>query len=96
MTGLRESRRLGPPLPTPCARDAWWTFVVAQPRDLDEVHALRERFTMPTDRILLMPEGVRREGILERSLWVTDECRRHGFRYSPRLHVLLWGPRRGV
>ena len=25
-----------------------------------------------------------------------DECRRHGFRYSPRLHILLWGSKRGM
>jgi hypothetical protein len=27
---------------------------------------------------------------------VADWCRARGFRFSPRLHILLWGPRRGV
>jgi hypothetical protein len=27
---------------------------------------------------------------------VIEWCRRHGFRFSPRLHILVWGPRRGV
>jgi len=43
-----------------------------------------------------MPEGLRREELLERSTWIVDECRSHGFRYSPRLHILLWGSKRGM
>jgi len=27
---------------------------------------------------------------------VVDWCRERGFRFSPRLHILIWGPRRGV
>jgi organic radical activating enzyme len=27
---------------------------------------------------------------------VVEACKRHGFRFSPRLHIMLWGPRRGV
>ena len=27
---------------------------------------------------------------------VISWCTRHGFRFSPRLHILVWGPRRGV
>ncbi len=77
-------------------RNAWWKFVVVEPGDVAEVLRLMERFVLPRDRILLMPEGIRREELLERSLWVVEECRRHGFRYSPRLHILLWGARRGV
>ena len=78
------------------AREAWWKFVMAEPDDVDEVLGLIERFALPRERVLLMPEGVRREEILARSIWVAEACRRHGLRYSPRLHVLLWGARRGV
>jgi 7-carboxy-7-deazaguanine synthase len=64
--------------------------------DVAEVLHLVERWAPPRDRILLMPEGMHRGAILERSLWVVEECRRLGFRYSPRLHILLWGAKRGV
>ncbi|MGH7307166.1 MAG: 7-carboxy-7-deazaguanine synthase QueE [Candidatus Rokuibacteriota bacterium] len=77
-------------------REAWWKFVVTDQSDVAEVLQLRERFALPRHRILLMPEGIRRHEILERSLWIVEECRRHGFRYSPRLHILLWGAKRGV
>lgn len=96
-SGVPEAKRIVPSaIRALLARESWWKFVVARPDDVGEVLALVDRFALPRDRVLLMPEGVRRDEILERSRWVVDECRRHGFRYSPRLHVLLWGARRGV
>jgi 7-carboxy-7-deazaguanine synthase len=96
-SGVPEARRIQPAaIRAFVRRRAWWKFVVERPEDLAEVNALVARFRLPRERVLLMPQGVRREEILERSLWLVDECRRHGFRYSPRLHVLLWGARRGV
>jgi 7-carboxy-7-deazaguanine synthase len=32
----------------------------------------------------------------ERGLWIVEACKREGFRFSPRLHIDLWGDRRGV
>jgi len=57
---------------------------------------LADRFALPRGRILLQPEAVRTEELAERGPWVAEACTRHGFRFSPRLHVLLWGARRGV
>jgi organic radical activating enzyme len=96
-SGVAEARRLdAEAIAAFLAREAWWKFVVTAPDDVEEVRDLVERFALPHERILLMPEGVRREELLDRSAWVVEECRRHGWRYSPRLHVLLWGARRGV
>jgi 7-carboxy-7-deazaguanine synthase len=75
---------------------AWWKFVVADDADVSEVLRLAERFALPRDRILLQPESIRREELLDRSSWVVEACKRHGFRFSPRLHLLLWGARRGL
>jgi len=96
-SGVAAARRINPAaIRAFLGLGAWWKFVVVDQRDVAEVLRLAERFAIPRDRILLMPEGVRREEILERSEWVIEECRRHGFRYSPRLHILFWGARRGV
>jgi organic radical activating enzyme len=43
-----------------------------------------------------MPLGMRREEQQARMSAVIEWCRRHGFRFSPRLHILIWGPKRGV
>jgi len=96
-SGVAEATRINPKaIRDFLGLDAWWKFVVANRGDVAEVLQLMERFALPRDRILLMPEGIRRAELLERSLWVVEACRRHGFRYSPRLHILLWGARRGV
>jgi len=63
---------------------------------VDEVLAIQARYGLPSARILLMPLGMRREEQEARMPAVVEWCRRHGFRFSPRLHILLWGPRRGV
>src|SRR5262249_42988861 len=78
------------------SRDTWWKFVVTDERDVAEVLSLAERFALPRSRILLQPEAIRREELVERGAWVAETCTRQGFRFSPRLHVMLWGARRGV
>lgn len=71
-------------------------FVVAEPGDLLEIEDLVRRLDASAGRILLMPEGVDAASLAERSQWLVEECKRRGWRYSPRLHVLLYGNRRGV
>jgi len=96
-SGVAEAKRINASaIRALLARNAWWKFVVVDESDVAELLRLAERFALPRERILLMPEGIRREQILERSTWVVEACKRHGFRYSPRLHILLWGARRGV
>ena len=96
-SGVPETRRINPEAFREFLRlGAWWKFVVVDAADVAEVLRLAERFAIPRERILLMPQGVRPEEILERSPWVWEECTRHGFRFSPRLQILLWGARRGV
>jgi 7-carboxy-7-deazaguanine synthase len=71
-------------------------FVVAQPRDMEEVRALIEDLRVPRQRVILMPEGTEAERLHERALWLAEICKDEGFRFSPRLHLDLWGNRRGV
>jgi 7-carboxy-7-deazaguanine synthase len=75
---------------------AWFKFVVAAESDVDEVLGLQRRFGLPPERIVLMPLGLTRAEQLARMPDVVGWCRRHGFRFSPRLHILIWGPKRGV
>ena len=74
---------------------AYFKFVVTDPGDLAEVDALAHRYSVPADRILLMPEGREPATLAERSQWLVERCREHGYRFTTRLHVLLWGDKRG-
>ncbi len=65
-------------------------FVVSQPADLEEIRSF------PRENVLLMPEGTDPTVLRERSQWLAEICKTEGYRFSPRLHVDLWGDRRGV
>jgi 7-carboxy-7-deazaguanine synthase len=71
-------------------------FVIAAPGDVDEVEQIRHEIGTPAERVVLMPEGTRREIVQERGVWLAEICKQSGYRYSPRLHIDLWGDRRGV
>jgi 7-carboxy-7-deazaguanine synthase len=47
-------------------------------------------------KVILMPEGIDAGVLRERGVWLAEICKREGFRFSPRLHVELWGNRRGT
>ena len=71
-------------------------FVIEKADDLEEVHALVAALNADGERVILMPEGTDRDRLRERSVWLAEICKQEGFRFSPRLHVDLYGNRRGV
>ncbi|HLH38616.1 MAG TPA: 7-carboxy-7-deazaguanine synthase QueE [Bryobacteraceae bacterium] len=71
-------------------------FVVAAPADLEEIRAILGEIEADRARVLLMAEGTDAAAIRERAKWITEIAKREGFRYSPRLHIDLWGNERGV
>ena len=75
--------------------NAFFKFVVVGPDDVAEVCALRERFKIPPHRIILMPEGRSNDSLRDKSRWVSEACVKEGFRFSTRLHILLWADERG-
>ena len=71
-------------------------FVVASPGDIAEIAKMLDDLHADRSRVVLMAEGTTSDVIHERAPWLTEICKREGFRYSPRLHIDLWGNRRGV
>jgi 7-carboxy-7-deazaguanine synthase len=71
-------------------------FVIQRADDLDEVRRLVELLSADGERVILMPEGTDAERLRERGVWLAEICKEEGFRFSPRLHVDLWGAKRGV
>jgi 7-carboxy-7-deazaguanine synthase len=72
-------------------------FVVSTEADLGEVGAVlaQVRGWTPAD-VLLMPEGTDVTTLEGRGEWVSEVCKREGYRFCPRLHVHLYGNRRGT
>ena len=71
-------------------------FVVATPQDMCEVEQLVKQLEAPPANVILMPEGTEAHVLHERSLWLVELAKQFGYRISPRLHVDLYGHRRGV
>jgi len=72
-------------------------FVVSSEEDLAEIRTILEGLSgVRSEDVLLMPEGTDVRTLEERSGWVSEICKREGFRYCPRLHVALYGNRRGT
>ena len=75
---------------------AYLKLVVRSEGDRDEAEALRERFGFARDRTLLMPEAATPEELETRSPAVAAWSQALSVRFSSRLHVTLWGGRRGT
>lgn len=92
-SGNKKTARLrtGPLTWFAAAPNATFKFVVATEGDLTEILDLARHYGIPNHRIILMPEGQKPDAINARSAWLAEKAREHGFRFSTRLHVLLWG-----
>lgn len=73
-------------------------FVVSAEGDLIEIEALLETAAIKTApaNILLMPEGRSVEELQALSLQVVEWCKARGWRYCARLHIDLFGNKRGT
>jgi organic radical activating enzyme len=75
---------------------AYLKLVVKSAAERDEAEALRERFGFERSRTLLMPEASSREELEARSAEVSAWSLALQVRFSSRLHLALWGGRRGT
>jgi len=78
------------------AYDYQLKFVVAAPEDLDEIRKLVEQLAAERGKVILMAEGINSEILRQRGQWLAEICKQEGFRFSPRLHVDLYGNTRGT
>jgi 7-carboxy-7-deazaguanine synthase len=72
-------------------------FVVEDRDDVPEVLEILEMVgPVASERVLLMAEGRTAAEVAARAPTVAGLCAEHGFRYTPRLHLDLFGGGRGV
>ncbi|HTM57782.1 MAG TPA: 7-carboxy-7-deazaguanine synthase QueE [Candidatus Udaeobacter sp.] len=75
---------------------ATFKIVVGDDPDPADALSLIAEHGLPASRVMLMPQGMTEAELRPRAARLAEICKRHGFRLSPRLHVWLWGARRGV
>lgn len=71
-------------------------FVITDPADLQEVNSIVSDTGASRSRVLLMAEGTDAATLAGRGQWLAGIAKREGFRLTPRLHIELWGNKRGV
>ena len=72
-------------------------FVIDQPSDLMEVTQwLNDIPNMDPSIVWLMPQARTRDQLREKTQWLRELARIHGFNFSSRLHVEMFGDTRGT
>jgi len=74
---------------------AWLKLVVCGVDDSGEAAELARALSWPAERVMLMPLAARAEDLKEVGPSVLSAAENLGFRYSPRLHLELFGGQRG-
>ena len=71
-------------------------FVISRDEDIQEVLGLVDLYGIPPSRVFLMPEGRTKEKIEAGQSRLVDFCVVYGFNLSTRLHIFLFGDKRGT
>ncbi len=76
--------------------NANFKFVIDSPDDIDEVNLLVSEFGISKRQVFLMPQGKTKEEQLNKMEAIARYAKVNGYNISPRLHVLIYGNKRGV
>lgn len=76
--------------------DSIFKFAIDTQSDLFEAKQLIRELKIPRERVWLMPVTGSVREIKKRSLEVLQMAKEEGFNFSPRLHMYLYGKKRGV
>jgi 7-carboxy-7-deazaguanine synthase len=72
-------------------------FVVNHRNDFDEITEILEKLkNVDASRVLIMGQGKTARELRDKTMWIIDLCKSYGFGYTPRLHIELFGNRRGT
>jgi len=71
-------------------------FVVNSKEDIIEILRIKNSLEIPNERIYLMPQGITQKQFKERQKAIFDLCIKYGFNYTPRLHIDIFGNKRGT
>ena len=75
---------------------ATFKFVVSEGSDLVEVEQIAREASIPKKLIYLMPLGKNTIELVRNNPLVFNLCLQKGYKFSPRLHIMLFGAKRKV
>lgn len=71
-------------------------FVAGGTEDIPEILEITNEYDIPSNRVFLMPEGRTPEEVEENQRELIEVAKELNFNVTTRLHVLIWGAKRGV
>lgn len=72
-------------------------FVVGSEEEFNEADYLVQQYQIPKSLVFMMAEGYTQESQQHKKVeWLIELCKVTGYNFSPRIHVMLWGEKRGV
>jgi len=72
-------------------------FVVERRQDFTEIRALLDQLVgLDRTRVLVMAQGKTSAEVRRKANWIVELCKEHGYGFTPRLHIDLFGNRRGT
>ena len=72
-------------------------FVVNRLQDFAEVDEILRQLRRPDPaRVLIMAQGKTPAELKKKTPWIVESCKQHGYGFTPRLHIDLFGNRRGT
>ncbi len=79
-----------------CAIDIQWKFVFTGLEDIVEILALQMQVEFENKDVYLMPEGISEEDLKRNRLMTIEACKKFDFNYTDRIHIIVWGNKRGI
>jgi len=72
-------------------------FVVERREDFVEIGKLLDHLSgVDPARVLIMPQGTTEPELRRKAKWIVELCKKYGYRFTPRLHIQLYGNRRAT
>lgn len=71
-------------------------FVIENEGQVKEIQSIQEVIDIPDEYIYLMPCAKTRAGYLANAGTLIEFCKKYGYNFSPREHIVIWDNKRGV
>lgn len=71
-------------------------FVYNEPEDFKQITQLQRQLDIPQTNVYVMPQGVSQVQFQERQKQLFNLCMEAGYNYTPRMHIDIFGNKRGI
>ena len=72
------------------------TFKFVYTNNGKEILEFVVKYNIEEKDIYIMPEGIDRKTLIKNSIKTVEFCKKYGFKFSPREHIMIWNIQRGV